>query len=102
MSYEHQGADAREQEREARSKMSHMSYCQSIIAAGPCTCDHPSRIETLQDALRKLRNEVEALKAFEAGVRAAIGNTNWSCLFARVAIADSVIAGFPSTSGEQR
>lgn len=43
------------------------------------------------DALRKLRNEVEALKAFEQEIRSVIGNTNWTCLFARVAIADSII-----------
>ncbi len=45
----------------------------------------------MMDALRKLRNEVQALKAFEPEVRAIIGNTNWACLFARVAIADSIL-----------
>ena len=53
----------------------------------PC----PDCTDDMRDALRKLRNEVEALRAFESEVRAVIGNTNWTCLFARVAIADSFL-----------
>jgi hypothetical protein len=57
----------------------------------PC----PDCTDGLREALRKLRNEVEALRAFEPQVREIIGNTNWECLFARVAIADSILSSTP-------
>lgn len=36
------------------------------------------------EALRKLAAEVGGLKAFEPGVREAIGNTNWTVLMQRL------------------
>ena len=42
--------------------------------------------------LRKLRNEVHGLGAFEFDVRQAIGNTNWQCLVERVVEADAALA----------
>lgn len=62
----------------------------------PC----PDCTDDMRVALRKLRNEVEALRAFETEVRAIIGNTNWTCLFARVAIADSFLDSPPAKGAE--
>ena len=63
---------------------------------------HQARIRELEAALRKLRNEVGGLRPFEAEMRAAISNTNWECLFARVAIADSVLGSSVETDPKPR
>lgn len=42
------------------------------------------------EALRKLAAEVGGLKAFEPGVREAIGNTNWTVLMQRLDEAEAV------------
>jgi hypothetical protein len=42
------------------------------------------------ETLRKLATEVGGLKAFEPGVREAIGNTNWTVLMQRLDEAEAV------------
>ena len=54
-----------------------------------------ARIQALEAALRKLRNEVGGLSAFEHDVRTVIGNTNWSVLSQRVAEADDALGDQP-------
>lgn len=53
-----------------------------LIAAAP----------EMLEALRKLAAEVGGLRAFEAEMRAELGNTNWSVLMKRLADADATIA----------
>lgn len=53
-----------------------------LIAAAP----------DLYEKGRKLAAEVGALRAFEAEIREAIGNTNWSVLMDRLAGMDAAIA----------
>jgi len=66
----------------------------ALIAAAP----------DLLEALRKLANEVGALKAFEADIRDFIGNSNWAVLMQRLADADEAISkaspNLPSASQE--
>ncbi len=51
------------------------------------------------EALRKLAAEVGGLKAFEPGVREAIGNTNWTVLMQRLDEAEAALSPLPSSSG---
>ena len=44
------------------------------------------------EALRKLATEVGGLKAFEPGVREAIGNTNWRVLMQRLDEAEAALS----------
>ncbi|MBB5663221.1 hypothetical protein GGE68_001397 [Rhizobium leguminosarum] len=53
-----------------------------LIAAAP----------ELHAAARKIAAEVGGLKAFEADIRAVIGNTNWSVLLRRLKDVDDAIA----------
>lgn len=47
--------------------------------------------DALVDALRRLRNEVSALMAFQAGIREVAGHTNVSVLLRRVSEADAAL-----------
>jgi hypothetical protein len=50
-----------------------------------------ARTEAAQNALLRLVNECDALRAFEADIRAIVGNTNWSVLRLRVDEARAVL-----------
>jgi hypothetical protein len=54
--------------------------------------DHFAAAPDLAESERKLVAEVEGLKAFENGIRAVIGNTNWNVLVQRAAEASAAIA----------
>lgn len=56
-----------------------------------CGC-HQTDEQVLHGALRKLAAEVGALLAFEDGVRAEIGNTNFAVLMLRLEEADAILA----------
>ena len=86
----------------------HLMICEQTLLpykGRPCTCglddlialSTPTEGAASQtegmggDAVRKLANEVEALKAFEDDIRDAIGNTNWSALMQRLAEARAAL-----------
>lgn len=53
------------------------------------------RCRTLEVALWKLANECDGLRAFEADVRAVVGNTNWGVLRLRVGEARDILKPIP-------
>jgi hypothetical protein len=71
--------------------------CKRLLVVGT---RQKAYIAQLEAALRRLRNEAQALHAFEHEVRAAIGNTNWECLMLRVREADSFVYPTAETTGD--
>ena len=62
----------------------------------------PARLhaEELAEALRKLKNEVAGLTAFEAEYREIGGNTNWHCLMQRMHEATAALAKLEKEEGK--
>lgn len=56
---------------------------------------YAERCRTLEVALWKLANECDAMRAFEADIRAVCGNVNWSVLRLRVDEARELLKPIP-------
>ena len=60
-------------------------------AAHEACVKYDARVQALEAALRKLKNEAASLRAYEDAIRYEIGNTNWECLMLRVREADALL-----------